>query len=171
MQKFYRIHKIGAGFDGLVAEGGHPFAVDFPGVGPVSVVSVHALHNPNQIVGDRIVSNPVIALYIESDRLIECDDPRLRQFDTRNPWGKCLLEGELKKNGIIVSYAQFEHAFQVSVYEKGNNFTKTLYTNYFYLDPVGVKETIENAMSNDREDELVFLLQDMKRTEGDRQNG
>src|SRR3990167_9346107 len=76
--------------------------------------------NRNIMFGDREVSLtiPDGGLLIREKFLQKTEDPELRQFDNKNPWGKFICEGRVKKNDLDISWAEYEHNVQVTIQEK-----------------------------------------------------
>lgn len=166
---FYRIKNLGPGLDGMVAEG-TPMLADClydaspdSGSSPdedVDMVEVERIYDTNKIMGDRVISQPLArGLFINMNRLDECEDPRLRQFDSKNPWGSCKYEKQYCKGKLQISLAQFERCLQVTI---GASLGNTIYSEYFFESYDEVKATIEHAVDNDQEDDLIFQLQEIK---------
>lgn len=175
---FYRIQKFCEGLDGLVVEG-HPYLIDYlydndpeAGSSPdedIPVVQVTRFFDVDAIVGDRVVSVPVKGrLYIDADFLEKAEDPRSRQFDSKNPWGKFLFEGKYQTpdGHLHVDLAQYDHAMQVTVSEvDGLGGFTTLFTDYFFRFFDEVRGTIEFNLGEGRAEDLIFSLRTLKTTE------
>jgi hypothetical protein len=154
MPKFYRINSVGPGFDGLIVEGR-----ESPMPGESDFVLVDRVFDDNRVAGDRVVSSPTKGLAVLRIALTPCDDPRLRQFDSTNPWGKCLYENEYRKDGVHVACAMYERCLQATVTHAG----KTIFSDYFFDDAAGqALESIEETISDGDLDDLVFALRVLK---------
>lgn len=158
---WYIIKGLGPGFDGLIVEGEKNIAGTW--------VDVRQLVNRSIMFGDREfkVSFPDSAFSIHIRFLEPIADPGVREYDSKNPWGKYVCEGRLSRNNIEVSWAEYDYCTQVTVQEKlAGQPTKTLYTDNFHLD--GIKhETIidtinESIREDDSLDSLIFHLKELK---------
>ncbi len=130
---------------------------------------IQKIVNRNIMFGDREVSLtiPDGGLLIREKFLEKTEDPDLRQFDSRNPWGKYVCEGRLSKSNIEVSWAEYEYNIQVTVQEKiTGQPTKTLYSVNFDLNDYSaesVVNTIQDSIRDDDSlDDLIFNLKDIQ---------
>ena len=171
MPQFYVVKGLGAGLDGLIVEGIQTAAM--------GLTMVLRIIDPNVNVGDRTASLPLPeeAFYVSDSFLERTDDPKIREFDSNNPYGKFMLEGHMECGRLHISYSQYERGLQVSVLEKyateetplGPKVeTKTIYSENFYRDIVLVKQAIESVLAENGgadADDLVFKLRELKEGE------
>lgn len=131
----------------------------------LELYAVTRLLDRNTIVGDRsIVFNMQAgSLYIGKDFLSQIDNPEEREFDFKNPWGKCLFEVSYLKGNLNIAKAQYETCMQVSVQENIDGHYKTLSSYYFDNDKKEFANTvIEQHLSTNEDSEvenIVFALQ------------
>jgi hypothetical protein len=159
---WYIIKGLGPGFDGMLLEK----ASELSGF---KFITASRLVNRNIMIGDRELSYslPYGAVAISSDFLEPIDNPQLREYDSKNPWGKFVCEGRLTKNNIEVSWAEYEYCTQVTVQEKSVGCpTKTLYTDNFNLDDIEhetIIGTINDSIRDEESlDDLIFALKELK---------
>lgn len=170
MTKFYIINGLGPGFDGVLIEG-EPVVTDSSSNEP-SMVSVLRFVENDIVVGDRPLITPVTPdeMFLSFNVLEEVGDPKIREFDSTNPYGKYQVEGRMKCGSIEVAYSQFKQALQVNVQEVAPNMNKTLLAVNFTKPEhfQAVKELIETSLKNqDDADQLVFKLEEAR----DKYNG
>lgn len=151
---FYIIKDLSPALNGLVIEGELN--------GDKTSVVVNKLVNRNAVFGDRSIVYPLpdSALSVGVSFLGELDNPALREFDSKRPFGKCLFEGAYTKDSLKVAYAQYEEAMQVTVLEVVNNRTKTIFSGYFPKEKIDiVRGAVEECLCDDvSADDLFFEL-------------
>ncbi len=157
---WYIIKGLGPWFDGLFAYAPDAYQ---------DKRFIQKFVNRNVMFGDREVSLtiPDGGLLIRDKFLEKTEDPELRQFDNKNPWGKYVCEGRLSKSNIEVSWAEYEYNIQVTVQEKiVGQPTKTLYSVNFDLNDYSaesVVNTIQDSIRDDDSlDDLIFNLKDIQ---------
>lgn len=177
MSKFYIINGAGPSFDGVLVEGDPIMEDTFNDGVPADtgLVEVVRFIETDVVIGDRQFSTPVTpgSLFMSTDFLEEVEDPKLREFDSKNPYGKFQLEGRMKCGPIEVAYSQYERCLQVNVMEvidakdmpmvPGATLNKTLLAVNFTKDFDKVKSLIESSLKNqDDADQLVFKLEELR---------
>lgn len=183
MPKFYLVKDVGPGFDGVLVEGEPIMEQVVPGFSedspPVStgLVSILRFIDTDSILGDRNSSSPVTpgSMLMDEAFLTEVEDPKLRQFDSKSPFGRFELEGRMSCGNIEVTYAQYEKALTVAVMEVtkrddlGVPDMKTLYSENF-TDPAtfqALKLVIEHHLRDEESSEdLIFVLKQNKELNG-----
>lgn len=147
------IKGLSPALDGLVVEGTLEVSEQ---------VVVTRITNRDQIMGDRHVSYPIKAgtLVLSTDVLEETEDPRLREFSSKNPWGKVVCEGSFTRNGIMVSFAQYEQRMQVTVTDRTTSRSRTVFTHYFVPESFEKIKTMidDSGRSEGAIEDLVFAL-------------
>lgn len=166
MSKFYIISDVGPGFDGVVVEG-EPVLLGGGGADDAAgLVEVLRFIDTDSMLGDRHSGTPVAkgSILIDEAYLTEVTDPKLREFDSKNPYGKYQLEGTMVCGPIKAAYAQYERALTVNVTEKVGQEERTRlvlnFTNPKVFDEV--KGLIESSLKDqDDAEQLVFKLQEL----------
>lgn len=174
MTKFYIINGAGPSFDGVLIEGEPICSNGDPDSDP-DLVSVLRFIETDFVVGDRPFSTPVTpgSMFVGPEYLEQVENPELREYDSKNPYGKFQLEGRMKLGSIEVAYSQFERCLQVNVMEvidtrdkpmmPGPTFNKTLLAVNFTKGFQKVKDLIESSLKNqDEAEQLVFKLEELR---------
>ena len=155
MKRYFKIHDLCYGLDGLIAEvSGIPSIVET--LSMPSVVNVERLINSNIIVGDRQLILPIgeNGLMIRSSYLTEVEDPGVsREFGSDNPYGECLSETTRIFDCVSVHIASFKDAMLVTIRDKSVAPIKTLFSEYFSgkevslcIDVLAQEKDLENLI-------------------------
>lgn len=158
---WYVIKGLSPAFDGLLVESDLEFEDNR---------YVKRIVNRSIMLGDRELSYsiPQGGLIIRKMFLEDLEDPELRQFDSKNPWGKFICEGRTSRNSIEVAWAEYELCITVTVMETNAiNSNKTLYSENFILgDNLNGFEVTDLIRDKVRDDEtmedLIFSLKELK---------
>ena len=155
---FFLIQGLGPGLDGLVVQG-------LPSNG--DYIDAIRLIDRDTVVGDRHPSVQLEkgSLLINNKNLVPTEDPTSRQYDSRNPHGQFVLEGNVRCGSIEVAYSQFERALAVTVLNRVGDTKQTVYSENFLFDFDAVKKGIEAETEKGDLSELVFLLKSIKELE------
>lgn len=175
MSEFFKVVNI-EGFNGLVFEAEQSTAD--------SIMKLVNIHNPHQIIGDRIFKIPVPAdtIFISvltknengdvvtNPHFVATDDPQ-KEFTTKNPFGEHLFEGGYRKGTLEVVYSRYTNGISVAILEimdKQN--MRTIYTQNFFDKAEEALSKIEDVLrGNVDPEDLVFVLKSLE-TE-DKKNG
>ena len=163
--KYYIIHDLSKGLDGLYVRGD-----DFD----AGFVVIKELINLNAIIGDRNVKWPIgeELMFMSKKCLTQVEDPEKREFAHDNPYGKFLYEAHHTKGIIEVAVGHYDKKVTVSIIEhhtdeKKNKTTKTVFTHAFEIASTGrIDECIDDAFSltGDVED-VVFAFEELRDAE------
>jgi hypothetical protein len=165
----YKIKGI-PGLEGLVVEGEYRETISRGATDPVyDYICIRELINPNAVVGDRTVHFPIPerSLFICDAYLTEVDDPGIKQFSTKSPFGKLLFEGQLRRGDLIVDYVQYDNAVTVTIREehtdKSGTKGRTVYTQNFFKKKAPVAmQAVAHAFGGDLDvDDLIFELKEI----------
>lgn len=162
MGKLYSINGMGRGFDGLIVEAESCAPRD-----NTVLFEVRRIINRNEIFGDRNVSFPVPPgmLYLDGSVLTESNEEP-REYDSKNPYGKFNLEARFMKGTLEIVMGQYERAVTITVYDRGGDSPRTLYSQTFNRNFAAVKEAVETATEGEDVDDLIFRLGELKEMEG-----
>ena len=153
---FFKIKGI-PGLEGLVVE------AEYRSVG--DVLCILEIINPNAVVGDRTVRFPIPEgkLFVDDAFVQEIEDPGVKEFSTKSPFGTLLFEGQLRKDSLIVDYVQYDNAVTVTIREDHGEKGRTVYTQNFFNKKASAAMTIvQNAVIGTVDvDELVFDLKEL----------
>lgn len=173
-KKIFVVRGLGPGLDGLLAEGGE--VIENGEARPddeenTDLVEILKLRNQNIVVGDRelSVALPKDSLYIRADHLTETDDPGIREYDHRNPFGKFSHSTTHQFGDLEVALTEHELATSVSVTQVMGKRKRTIYSQNFQDEEArdDVRSAVQEIVdSRERDaDGLVFELQDIRETE------
>lgn len=164
--KLYKIEGLGEGFDDLIVEASEDDVMD--------IFEIRRVINPDVMFGDRQLSFPVPpdALYINKQFLSEYDQS-LRQYDSRNPFGKFLYETTYMRSPLQVCLVEHERAITVTVTEServdakhgGRSTFKTRYSQNFFGDLRTVRSVVQDAVKIGDLDDLILRLRELKEIE------
>lgn len=157
-KRYFRIHDLCPGLDGLVAEvSSAPYLIfnrdekkDEQGrlVGD-AIFFVDRLFHSNIMVGDRDVVFPVSKGLLVMEKFLEpCAAPERREYASDNPYGSFQWSNTYTGDGLTLTMVMFDQALVVNVSENGPP-TKTVFTkNYYGSDRFAIEQLVSSNLKN-----------------------
>lgn len=157
-KRYFRIHDLCPGLDGLVAEvSSAPYLIfnrdekkDEQGrlVGD-AIFFVDRLFHSDIMVGDRDMVVPVSrGLLVMEKFLTPCPAPERREYASDNPYGAFQWNTSYNQEGMTLTMVMFEKALSLTIQEVGPP-VKTIFTKSYYgTERFSIKESISEKMRN-----------------------